>query len=100
MASDETAARGTVYVVIDCQFGSGDVGGSLLLDTGEVKWGHLSSGLGWLQRDLTVGFTDRRVELERLYPNGYDVVVVDGDGQIPDDVIARNKAWAEAQKSA
>jgi len=94
----DTAAKPTVYVVIESEWKSGDVGGCLLLDTGEVKWSHMSSSRGWLQRDLTVGFTDRRTELERLYPNGYEVVVVDGDGQIPDDVIARNKAWGEAEK--
>lgn len=72
------APRGTVYVVVTAQWNS-DIAGCLLLDSGEVKWEHMSSGQGWLVRDLTSGFADRRAELERIYPNGYDVVLVGRD---------------------
>jgi hypothetical protein len=83
-----------IYVVEQAKFSSGDVSGCLLLDTGEVLWGHLSSGRGWLERDLTNGFTDRRERLGALYPGGYRVVYVDADGIIPPEVMARNAAWA------
>lgn len=97
MGAPEVVARGTVYVIVQSEWKSGDVGGSLLLDTGEVPWGHMSSSRGWLQRDLTNGFGDRRARLEALYPNGYDVVLVDADDELPADVLARNKAWGEAR---
>ena len=91
-----STATGTVYVVVHTKWLSGDVGGSLLLDTGEVLFDHLSSGVEWLTRDLTCGFADRRGELERRYPNGYKVVVICGDDDIPADVVARNAEWQEA----
>lgn len=85
--------KGRVYVVVEGEWASGDVGGCLLLDTGEVPWSHMSSSKTWLTRDLTIGFADRRAELERRYPDGYETVLIDTDGVIPDDVKARNAAW-------
>ena len=87
----------TVYVVVQSSWGGSDLGGCLLLATGEVLWSHISSSPWWLQRDLTNGFTDRRERLEALYPDGYDVVYVDGEGVIPEDVLAANAAWKAAE---
>jgi len=83
--------RGTVYVVPEYQMSSGDVGGCLLRDNGEVPWSHMSSSVSWLQRDLTNGFADRREQLNAWYPNGYDVVVVTEGVEIPADVLERNR---------
>lgn len=86
--------KGTVYVIVETEWESGDTGGCLLADTGAVLWGHLSSNLDWLKRDLTSGFSDRREKLEHLYPNGYEVIVARRDEDIPNDVIERNVLWA------
>lgn len=68
------------------------------MESGEVLWDHISSGKEWLIRDLTNGFADRREALEQRFPDGYDVIYADADGIIPADVLARNQAWAEAEK--
>lgn len=88
--------EGTVYVVLAAEWKSGDVSGTLLLDTGEPMWGHLSSSRGWLWRDLTQSFNDRRRTLAERYPNGYKVLFVDVNDQLPQEVLDANKAWAEA----
>lgn len=100
MTEKGPSSQGTVYVCPQSTWGSGDVAGCLLLDTGEVPWSHMSSSMGWLTRDLTSGFTDRREELERRYPDGYEVIVAEADGDIPAEVLARNKAWFEAEKGS
>jgi len=86
----------TVYVVIQGEWSTGDVAGALLTEGGEALWGHMSSSVGWLQRDLTNGFSDRRDELDRRYPGGYRVVVSEGWDKVPGPVQHAHKAWAEA----
>lgn len=90
--------QSTVYVVVQSSWG-GNLGGCLLLTTGEVLWNHISSCPEWLQIDLTNGFKDRRERLETLYPDGYDVVYVDGEGVIPEEVMAANAAWKAAESA-
>lgn len=63
-----------VYAVVTAKYGHSDVGGQLFDHKGEPLWSHLSSSEGWLWRDLTTGFTDRREALEAKYPEGYDVM--------------------------
>lgn len=86
-----------VYIVVHTKWSGGDVSGTLLLGTGVGKWGHLSSSIDWLVRDLTIQFGDRREELAELYPNGYQIVVADREGVIPDEVMERNRIWGEAK---
>lgn len=93
--------RPSVYVVVQGQFGQfGGLGGCLLLDTGEVLWDHISSDLTWLTHDLTSGFSDRRIELEHRYPDGYEVVVAVQKGDVPDDVLARNAEWLASEEGS
>jgi hypothetical protein len=96
---DDLAAP-AVYVVLNTRWGAGDCSGSLLLSSGEGLWGHMSSSLGWLVRDLTIQFPDRREKLEALYPEGYMIVVADRAGIIPDEIIEKNKIWGEAREAA
>jgi hypothetical protein len=95
-----TAQVPTVYVVPHAQWSTGDISGCLLLESGEVLWSHISSSMGWLQRDLTSGFGDRREELERRYPDGYNVVVAEKEGDVPAEVQERNKAWASEKSGS
>lgn len=90
--------RPKVYAVPQASWKTGDISGSLLLDNGEVPWSHISSGEHWLLNDLTTSFRDRAERLLELYPDGYDVVWVDGDGQIPDEVLTRNEARGQTMK--
>lgn len=88
--------KGTVYVIVGAKWQGGDVAGSLLLDTGEPMWGHMSSSEGWLWRDLTQSFNDRRQQLAQRYPDGYSVVWCISDNHIPAEVLEANKAWHDA----
>lgn len=81
----------TVYVCVTGSNGH-DVAGTLLLDSGEAPWGHMSSSREWLRLDLTENF-GRREELERRYPDGYEVQVLDIEDEIPADVMARHQEW-------
>lgn len=87
-----------VYVAVNTRYGSGDVTGSLVLEDGEGLWGHFSSHTEWLIRDLTIQFPDRREELLRRFPDGYQIVLADRVGIIPDEVWAANQAWGEAKR--
>ena len=82
-----------VYVVVTGRFGGpddgGDVAGSLMHADGSITASHCSSNLSWLQRDLTVGFKDRREALEARYPDGFDVEVVNLYEQDPPEEIAQ-----------
>jgi hypothetical protein len=68
--------RPTLYIVAarDESAYTGDIAGALYTADGELLWSHVSSTTGWLRRDLTTGFTDRKYALEQRYPDGYDVV--------------------------
>lgn len=77
----------SIYVVVTGRLGHGDVAGVLVVD-GKPLWSHLSSSVTYLKRDLTDGFGDRKEELERRFPDGYNVEVFDlpeGD-KLPDDI--------------
>lgn len=86
--------RGTVYVIPQTTWASGDIGGCLLHEEGDVTNSHLSSSLRFLVGDLTITFKDRREALEARYPHGYDVVVCGEGVDIPQDVLDANKEWA------
>ena len=65
-----------VYIVAsrpEAQY-HGDIAGELRTADGELLWGHLSSSVGWLKNDLTGPMASRKYELERMYPDGYEVV--------------------------
>lgn len=69
-----------VYVLVEGRWGSGgDVGGSLWDDQGVCLWEHVSSSVTWLRQDLTVGFSHRAQTLNEKYPDGYEVVMIDGE---------------------
>lgn len=78
----------TVYVVVIAEWGD-DLSGTLIVpdasspDGWRALWAHLSSSIEWLRSDLTIGFGDRRFELARRFPDGYDVDVVALDDVIP-----------------
>jgi hypothetical protein len=86
--------RPKVYVAVTMrssqptEWGPGDVAGVLLLESGEPLWSHYSSSLGFLRGDLTTTFADRRLELERRFPDGYDVVILDLDDEPPAELLA------------
>lgn len=92
--------RGVVYVVMSPTQSPFGIAGWLLADTGAVLWAHISSSESWLRGDLTDNFPHRRVELEDRYPSGYDVAMAREECDIPADVLERNKAWGEAQRTA
>lgn len=99
-APNAPSVRPTVYVVVTGRWEGGDVSGALVLPTGEAPFGHTSSSLDWLRRDLTSGFRDRREDLEHRFPDGYDVVVIDKDDELPADVAEANKRWYGAGTAA
>ena len=74
-----------VYVVVTGGFGS-DVVGELVHPDREQLWGHMSSSQGWLRRDLTDGFEDRREKLAAMFPDGYEVVEVGLDDPLPEPI--------------
>jgi hypothetical protein len=76
MTDTATTTLPKVYIVAGRREDAytGDLGGALHTADGELLWSHVSSTTGWLRRDLTTGFTDRKRDLERRYPDGYDVV--------------------------
>ena len=67
-----------VYIVVQGRSAIGDVIGLLVTAEDGPLWGHTSSHLEYLKGDLTTTFTERRAALEAKYPDGYDVVVIDG----------------------
>jgi hypothetical protein len=75
------SARTQLFIVV-----TGDWGGDLqgvLCSPDEALWQHISSNEDWLARDLTVGFSHRRAELEKRYPDGYDVEFVPPGQPVP-----------------
>lgn len=88
--ADTVEDKPKVYVIVESGWKGGDRAGNLMLSDGTVLWGHCSSTLDWLKRDLTIGFSDRRDALTVRYPDGFDVVVVDlVAGDEPPDEIAQ-----------
>lgn len=75
----------TIYVVPTGRWISGDFSG-LSVTADRVWFQHVSSSLGYLRRDTTDGFSDRRVQLEEAYPNGYKVVLVLPDEDLPAEI--------------
>lgn len=72
-----------LYIFITYRLGT-DVGGTLYDHEGEPLWSHLSSSVEWLKVDLVGGFTSRREDLAKRYPDGYEVVLVNRDIDNPD----------------
>ena len=78
----------TLYLVV---VGGPDVFGNLdgvACVPDEVLWRHTSSNMDWLRRDLTTQWSDRRLELQNRFPNGYEVVELDGRVAMPSEVAA------------
>lgn len=73
-----------VYVVITGRFGSDYAGVSLTAD--RVWFQHVSSSTGWLVRDTTGGFSDRKAELDAAYPEGWEAVLIDKGDPMPEEI--------------
>jgi hypothetical protein len=83
----EEDVKGVVYIILTGGFpDSTDIAGTLYTAEKGPLWSHVSSSLSWLQRDLTVGFGDRRAQLDEMFPDGYDTVLVERDDQVPPEV--------------
>ena len=74
----------TVYVVETSRWGTDICGVSVTAD--RVWFSHVSSSPSYLRRDTTDGWPDRRLELEAAYPDGYKVVYVTGDDELPAEI--------------
>lgn len=74
-----------VYVVPTGRWGTGDIAG-VSVTADRVWFQHVSSSLGWLVRDTTTGFGDRRLELEQAYPDGFEVVLVQPGDDLPAEI--------------
>lgn len=78
--------RPKVYVAPFGRWGSEDIAGGLVTETGEVLWEHISSNTDWLRHDLTET-ARRRADLEARYPDGYEVVEVEHWRKLPDHLV-------------
>ena len=87
------SAKPTLFAMVTAVLG-GDVAGVLYDHEGEPLHSHFSSSEGWLWHDLTTGFTDRREQLEALYPDGYEVVKL-GRNATEEDFVALHTLWDE-----
>ena len=91
-----TDALPRVYVVALGRFGGADYAG-VSCDKDRVWFQHMSSSLWYLKSDCTTGFPDRRAELEKAYPDGFETVLIDlADGGSPPAEIAHHFTKAEA----
>lgn len=64
--------------------GENDVTGKLLTPEGELLWTHTSTNAKFLEADLTETFPDRVAYLTELYPDGYNVVLIDQGNGVTD----------------
>lgn len=59
------------------EWGDQDTAGWLEGPNGEKLSEHYSSSLEWLKGDLTTQFRDRKARLDELFPDGYELEIVD-----------------------
>lgn len=90
-----------VYAFINGPDGIGGVMVVALAEDGESLAGHASSSEGWAMRDID---SQRKHEAyAKKYPDGYDFIWLQGevadDLTIIQDLVAKNKALAEAANS-
>lgn len=92
-----------IFVMVQGQI-MGDVTGGLYGAEGQALWAHISSSMSFLKSDLTVGFAHRRDALNELYPDGYEVSVIEGPGKAYDELTAlwdlADPDWREKAKTA
>lgn len=84
MSADEESSP-IVYVVALGRWGTSDISG-VSCDAERVWFEHVSSSMGWLVRDTTTGFTDRREQLEAAYPGGFRTVLVGPGDEMPREI--------------
>lgn len=77
--TEQPEVRPKVYIVVEGRSPFGDVTGVLVTVEDGPLWSHSSSDIEWLRNDLTTTFPDRKALLDERYPDGYDVVLLDGD---------------------
>lgn len=75
----------TVYVVPTGRLSIGDYAG-VSMTADRVWFQHVSSNLWFLERDTTVGFRDRREQLEAAYPDGFEIVMVEPGQDLPAEI--------------
>ena len=85
MTEQAVESKPKVYIVVLGHSALGDIDGVLVTVEDGPLWSHMSSDIEWLRNDLTTTFTDRKATLEAKYPDGYDVVLIDGT-PLPADI--------------
>lgn len=84
MTEQPTEGKPKVYLVIEGRTPIGDVSGMLVTPEDGPLWAHTSSHLDWLRHDLLVAGGHQEA-LDAKYPDGYDVVLIDGT-PLPADI--------------
>lgn len=63
-----------IFIFVQTEFGSGDVGGMAIAEDGTPITGHLSSSKAWLRWDMGLTTKNYHDLYEKHYPDGYELV--------------------------
>lgn len=97
-AATSSPTRGKVYIVVAGTLSYGSVLAYLVTDTGATLCRHVAASVDELRTD-PVGHAGPKALgiLAELYPEGYDVEVIDGWAEAPDWLRQKNAEWATSQ---
>ncbi len=88
-----------IYAVHNGEFGSGMEIWIVIAEDGHFLGSHVCSNRTFVQHDL-FDRADRQVVNEAHYPDGFEMMILQKDEQLPADVQARNQALASEYEAA